>query len=128
MGADLAYMGTRFINTTEAIADQEYKQMIIDAGTDDIVYTAAISGVSANFLKESLIRSGVPAEMWGHKNKIDFGKELDLEAKAWKNIWSAGQGVATIKDTIPTTNLVNRLKREMRESIEDQYRHLESYT
>jgi len=60
MGADLAYMGTRFINTHEAIADEAYKQMIINAGTDDIVYTASISGVPANFLKESLIKSGIP--------------------------------------------------------------------
>ena len=127
MGADIAYMGTRFINTEEAVADEAYKQMIIDAGTDDIVYTAAISGVPANFLKQSLINSGVPPEMWKLSNKIDFGKELDTEAKAWKNIWSAGQGVATIKDTLPAADLIARLRKEFREALEKQSAYLEKY-
>ena len=127
MGADIAYMGTRFINTDEAIADEAYKQMIIDAGTDDIVYTAAISGVSANFLKQSLINAGIPPDMWKVKNKIDFGKELDSEAKAWKTIWSAGQGAATIKDTLPAANLIARLRKEFVEAIQHQYKYLERY-
>lgn len=120
MGADLAYMGTRFINTEEAIAPDDYKQMIIEAGTDDIVYTAAISGVPANFLKQSLVNAGIPSDMWHIKNKIDFGKELDSEAKAWSTIWSAGQGVATIKDTLPVAELIGRLKREFRAAVEEQ--------
>lgn len=127
MGADIAYMGTRFINTDEAVASDDYKQMIIDAGTDDIVYTAAISGVSANFLKESLIKAGIPEEMWKLKNKIDFGEELDSEAKAWSTIWSAGQGVATIKDTLPAADLIKRLKKEFKEAIERQYSYLKKY-
>lgn len=127
MGADIAYMGTRFINTTEAIADEAYKQMIIDAGVDDIVYTAAISGVPANFLKASLIQSGIPPDMWKVANKINFGKELDSEAKAWSTIWSAGQGVATIKDNIPTADLVKRLKLEFKSAIQEQHKYLEIY-
>ncbi len=128
MGADLAYMGTRFINTDEAIADDAYKQMIIDAGTDDIVYTASISGVPANFLKESLIKSGIPPEMWKMSNKVDFGKELDSEAKAWSTIWSAGQGVATIKDTLPTAELITRLKREFLDALNAQAEYLNLYS
>lgn len=127
MGADLAYMGTRFINTDEAIADDDYKQMIIDSGSDDIVYTAAISGVPANFLKKSLINAGITSEMWNFKNKIDFGSELNTEAKAWKTIWSAGQGVATIKDSLPTADLIARLKSEFVEAIEHQHKYLEQY-
>ncbi len=127
MGADIAYMGTRFINTDEAIADDAYKQMIIEAGTGDIVYTAAISGVSANFLKKSLVNAGIPPDLWNTKNKIDFGEELNTEAKAWKTIWSAGQGVATIKDTLPVADLVVRLRREFKEAIEHQYKYLEQY-
>jgi len=127
MGADLAYMGTRFINTDEAIADDSYKQMIIESSTDDIVYTAAISGVHGNFLKQSLINAGIPAEMWAMKNKVDFGSELDSEAKAWKTIWSAGQGVATIKDSIPAANLITRLKKEFVEAIQKQAEFLEVY-
>lgn len=127
MGADIAYMGTRFINTDEAIADEAYKEMIINAGTDDIVYTAAISGVPANFLKASLIKSGITPDMWKVSNKVDFGKELDSEAKAWSTIWSAGQGVATIKDTIPTAQLVARLKSEFKNAIQQQNKFLELY-
>lgn len=127
MGADIAYMGTRFINTDEAIAPPEYKQMIIDAGTDDIVYTASISGVPANFLKQSLMNSGIPPDMWDKKIKIDFGKELDSEAKAWSTIWSAGQGAATIKDSIPTAELIARLKSEFIAAIKKQASHLDVY-
>ncbi len=127
MGADLAYMGTRFINTDEAIADEAYKQMIINASSDDIVYTASISGVPANFLKDSLLKSGITPEMWNVKAKIDFGEELDAEAKAWSTIWSAGQGSATIKDTLPTKELIDRLTREFREALERQALYLERY-
>lgn len=127
MGADLAYMGTRFINTDESVVNDEYRQMIIEAGTNDIVYTAAISGVYANFLKQSLLNGGIPAELWNKSTKIDFGKELDLEAKAWKTIWSAGQGVATIKDTLPAADLIARLRREFIEAIQQQYQYLERY-
>jgi len=130
MGADLAYMGTRFINTTESLADDAYRQMIIDSGASDIVYTAAVSGVNANFLGASLSAMGITEDMWSMKKKIDFGEELDAakaEAKAWKTIWSAGQGVATIKDTLPVADLVARLKTEFREAIQEQYALLEKY-
>ena len=90
MGADLAYMGTRFINTKESRAPEDYKQMIIDSSATDIVYTAAVSGVPASFLRPSLESMGITEEMWGRKAKMDFGKELDAaqaEAKAWSTIW-----------------------------------------
>jgi nitronate monooxygenase len=130
MGADLAYMGTRFINTTESKADQAYKQMIIDSGTKDIVYTAAISGVHANFMRHSLEAAGIPEERWGQAKKIDFGEELDAaqaEARAWKTIWSAGQGVSTIDDILPVADLVGRMKTEFREAIEEQQARLVRY-
>lgn len=123
MGADLAYLGTRFINTQESRADEGYRQMIIDSGASDIVYTAAVSGVPANFLQPSLEAMGITKEQWGKAAKVDFGKELDAakaEAKAWKTIWSAGQGVATIKDVLPVADLVERLKEEFKESVERQ--------
>ncbi|KAG1647866.1 putative esterase YheT [Nymphon striatum] len=84
MGADMAYMGTRFINTDEAKAPEEYKNMIINAGASDVTYTAAISGVHANFLGASLKAAGITEEDLKKDKKIDFGKELDTEAKAWK--------------------------------------------
>ena len=130
MGADLAYMGTRFINTTEANVDKAYQQMIVESGTSDIVYTAAVSGVSANFMKKSLENAGIPPEMWGRAAKVDFGKELDAaqaEAKAWKTIWSAGQGVAAIQDVLPVADLVKQLKSDFRQSIEAQIELLQKY-
>ena len=99
MGADMAYMGTRFINVEESLADEEYKKMIMDSGAEDIVYTAAVSGVNANFLRPSLEAMGITEERWSENKKIDFGTELDAlseEAKAWKTIWSACQGVTSI--------------------------------
>lgn len=131
MGADLAYLGTRFINTKESRADEGYQQMIIDSGASDIVYTAAISGVSANFLRASLESMGITEELWGRKAKVDFGKELDAaeaEAKAWKTLWSAGQGVTTISDVLPTAELIARFKAEFKAAIEEQYQLLQKYS
>ncbi len=127
MGADLAYMGTRFINTTESKAPEEYRKMIIDAGASDVVYTAAISGVHANFLGASLRAAGLTEDDLKKDTKIDFGKELDTEAKAWKTIWSAGQGSALIEDNIPVADLVDQLKSEFKAAIEAQTQLLETY-
>lgn len=130
IGADLAYMGTRFINTTESRADKEYQEMIIESDTSDIVYTAAVSGVNANFLKPSLEAAGLTPELWSKAGKIDFGKELDAaqaEAKAWKTIWSAGQGVTSIHDVQSTQSLIDNLKQEFRSAIEEQYQLLQKY-
>ncbi len=127
MGADLAYMGTRFINTDESVAPEEYKQMIIEAGANDVTYTAAISGVHANFLAASLQAAGITEEDLKKDVKIDFGKELDTEAKAWKTIWSAGQGVTTIKDSMPVRALVQKLRKEFLEALELQAKNLERF-
>ena len=117
MGADLAYMGTRFINVNESMADKSYQKMIMDSKAEDIIYTAAVSGVHASFLRPSLEAMGITQELWKQTKKVDFGSELDHakeEAKAWKTIWSAGQGVTSISDvtvsythlTLPTILLV----------------------
>ena len=131
MGADLAYLGTRFINTVESKADEDYKKMIIDSKAGDIVYTAAVSGVNANFLKPSLESMGITEDMWGNSKKIDFGEELDAaqaEAKAWKTIWSAGQGVTSIEDCPTTKELVENLKKEFIESIKSQSEVLKRFS
>ncbi|MBA22176.1 MAG: nitronate monooxygenase [Flavobacteriales bacterium] len=130
MGADLAYMGTRFINVDESMAEKEYKQMIIDSKASDIVYTAAVSGVNANFLRPSLESMGITEDMWSKSKKIDFGEELDAakaEAKAWKTIWSAGQGVTTIEDVVSTKSLIDRLKAEFIEALQKQQEILKKY-
>lgn len=127
MGADLAYMGTRFINVEESKATDDYKNMIIDSGASDIIYTASISGVHANFLGASLKAAGITEEDLKKDRKIDFGKELDTEAKAWKTIWSAGQGVATIENVVPVAKLVDNLKIGFKAAIEEQIKVLETF-
>lgn len=127
MGADLVYMGTRFINTAESQAPDAYREMIADAGADDITYTAAVSGVHANFLAPSLKAAGLSAEDLRQDKKIDFGKELNTEAKAWKTIWSAGQGVTSIHETLPVSQLVSGLKLEFRDALESQRDLLKIY-
>lgn len=120
MGADFAYMGTRFITASESLADPAYKEMIIQSKAEDIVYTAAISGVHASFLRPSLEAMGITEAQWHQSKKIDFGKELDAakaEAQAWKTIWSAGQGVTSIHETLPTERLVAQLKSEFKSAI-----------
>ena len=130
MGADIAYMGTRFINTKESKASEDYRKMIIESDANDIVYTAAISGVSANFLRPSLEAMGITEEMLKRTKKIDFGKELsamEKEAKAWSTIWSAGQGVTNISDNPTVKDLVDLMKKEFKVAIEAQQVLLEKY-
>ena len=130
IGADLAYMGTRFINTKESKAPEDYRNMIIDSGANDIVYTAAISGVSANFLRPSLEAMGITEEMLSRPKKIDFGNELsamEKEAKAWSTIWSAGQGVTNISDNPSVEDLIFSMKKEFKTAIETQQALLEKY-
>lgn len=127
MGADLAYMGTRFINVDESLAPEAYQEMIIEAGASDVTYTAAVSGVHANFLTASLKAAGISEEDLKKDHKIDFGKELDTEAKAWKTIWSAGQGSALVKDTLPIAQLVENLKEEFKAAVVEQSRLLQKY-
>ena len=130
MGADLAYMGTRFINTKESLADENYKNMIINSTADDIIYTAVVSGVKANFIKQSLEAMGITEDDWNKTKKINFGEELDAakaEAKAWKTIWSAGQGVTSIKDCPAVSDLISDLKSEFIDSIRKQSQLLQNF-
>jgi nitronate monooxygenase len=120
MGADLAYMGTRFINTQESRANPEYKQMIVESSAADITYTPKISGIWANFLKPSLEKAGLDPDS-GEKKKVDLGEELQAPeggASAWKSIWSAGQGVGSIADAPPVAELVERLQDEYRDATD----------
>jgi len=112
MGADFAYMGTRFINTTEALAPDAYKAMIVESGASDITYTPAVSGIPANFMTQSLIDNGVdPKHLPDHK--LDMGDE----AKAWKTVWSAGQGSGAIHDVLPAAELVGQLSRDFHATV-----------
>ncbi|MBK7662755.1 MAG: nitronate monooxygenase [Sterolibacteriaceae bacterium] len=114
LGADFAYMGTRFIATEESMAQPEYKQMLVDCAPRDIVYTDAVSGTNANFLLPSLERAGYTRDQLvqgAGKGKL---KDLQDEAKAWRDMWSAGHGVAGIHDLPTVAELVDRLQSEYR--------------
>jgi nitronate monooxygenase len=111
IGADLAYLGTRFLATTEAHVLPEYKQMIVDSGADDVVYTSLFTGVKGNYLRKSVTAAGFDPDNLpeADKSKMNFGSGGNVGKKAWRDIWSAGQGVGNIHDVIPTRELVARL-------------------
>jgi nitronate monooxygenase len=113
-GADLAYMGTRFIATREARAADGYKQMLLDSSAGDIVYTASFTGVHGNYLKKSIVRAGLDPDRLAEadKNAMNFSAGGVSDAKAWRDIWGAGQGVGRIDDVVSTAHLVERLGRE----------------
>src|SRR5680860_741685 len=115
LGADLAYMGTRFINTTESRAEDAYRNMIIESVSGDIIHTPAVSGIPASFMRQSLEAAGFPMDKLNQAGAINYGEKLkpiDDEAKAWKTVWSAGQGVSQINDVVSVEVLVSRLKQE----------------
>lgn len=116
MGADLAYVGTRFIATEEAHAVPEYKQMIVDSNAADIVYSSLFSGVRGNYLKGSVANAGYDPESLpdGDSAAMDFGKTEDNSAKAWRDIWSAGQGAGGVDDILPAGKLIRRMEQEYR--------------
>jgi nitronate monooxygenase len=118
MGADLAYIGTRFIATTEANADPRYKQMLVETAAQDIVYSNLFTGVHGNYLAPSITAAGLdPANLpEADKSKMNFGSGGNMEKKAWKDIWGAGQGVGQIHEIVPTADVVAKLKREYDEA------------
>jgi nitronate monooxygenase len=115
MGADLAYLGTRFIATRESMAAAGHKEMILAATAKDIVYTSAVSGVHANFLRASIIAAGADPDNLQSSVKLHVSAEG--EAKAWKDVWSAGQGVGSIHDVPGAADLCGRLIAEYREAV-----------
>ena len=100
------------------VGKDEYKRMIIDSGSQDIVYTPKISGIAANFLLPSLLQNGLDPETLKMPEHIDMGEELNQEAKAWKTIWSAGQGVGGITDIPAAGELCARIIREYRSTCQ----------
>lgn len=113
-GADLIYMGTRFIPTTESQAVPEYKQMIVDSTVDDIVVSAGITGTPASWLKPSLQANGIDPENMPAAPPRNYDSSQSLASKRWKDVWAAGQGLGTVKAIEPVAAVVDRLDDEYR--------------
>jgi nitronate monooxygenase len=111
LGADLAYMGTRFIATQESMAPREYKELLVTQGAEDVVYTAAVNGVPASWMRGSLQRVGLDPETMQVPVARGTG-HLPEGVRPWRDVWSAGQGVALVDDVPATAELVERLRRE----------------
>ncbi|PLR81676.1 NAD(P)H-dependent flavin oxidoreductase [Bacillus sp. V33-4] len=118
-GADLAYIGTRFIVATESMANDDYRKMLIEATQEDLILTDAFSGVKANMLKPSIVKAGLdPAELT-KKAEVDFdGMQKETNAKAWRDIWSAGQGVGAINKIETVAEIVDSLEKEYYSAIQ----------
>ncbi len=111
LGADLAYVGTALISCQESMAERAYKDMVIGAGAEDIVPSKGITGVTANWLRQSLVAAGYDPANMPEDKKPNFENAQD-DAKAWKNVWSAGQGVGSVKAIEPMAQIASRLKQE----------------
>ena len=123
LGADLAYIGTRFIATKEANADQGYKDMLIESSASDIVYSSLFTGVNGNYLKPSIEKAGLdPDNLPGaDKSKMNFGSGGNTKSKAWKDIWGSGQGIGSIKSDPTVQDLVNELTEQYEQAYEEMH-------
>ena len=112
MGADLAYIGSAFIATHEARADERYKRMIVESRAEDIVYSNLFTGVHGNYLKASILAAGLDPDALpaSDPSQMNFGSTR--EAKAWRDIWGCGQGIGAVKEIVSAADLVARLTRE----------------
>lgn len=113
MGADMAYLGTRFIATLEALASEENKAMLLDADASDIIYTPNISGIHANFMRQSLVASGLDPDNLPPHSEL----HVRAETRPWKNVWSAGHGVGSIKEIVSAAELCATLIREYNSAV-----------
>jgi nitronate monooxygenase len=114
LGADLAYLGTRFIASDEGNAPDAYKQMLVDSAAEDIVYTSLFSGINGNYLRGSVTRAGLDPDHLpeADKTKMNFGTGGNTAVKAWRDIWSAGQSVSGIHQIETVEELVSRMESE----------------
>ena len=128
LGADFAYLGTRFIATKEANADQEYKKMLEESAASDIVYSSLFTGVHGNYLKPSIKNAGLDPDNLpeADKSSMNFGSGGNTDSKAWKDIWGSGQGIGAIEDSPSVDELVGRLKAEYESAFNDFKTKLEA--
>jgi nitronate monooxygenase len=112
LGADFAYLGSRFIPAKESLASEAYKKMVIESRVEDIIYTDAFSGVNANYLIPSIKQVGLDPEKLQRKEKIDFSELGNPNIRAWKDVWSAGQGVGAVTQIQSLAEIVAELKQQ----------------
>ncbi|ANI76943.1 NAD(P)H-dependent flavin oxidoreductase [Sphingobium sp. EP60837] len=117
MGADLAYMGSPFIATEEANAEPGYKQMIVDSGAAEIVYSDYFTGVHGNYLRPSIAAAGLDADKLPTAASMDFGSIAEGGKKAWRDVWGAGQGIGAIRNIQPAASFIEQLKNEYQAAI-----------
>lgn len=119
IGADMAYIGTRFIATNEANADEAYKQEIVDSSGEDIVYSSLFTGVHGNYLRGSIEKAGMDPDNLpsADKSAMNFGSGGNTDKKAWKDIWGAGQGVGMVKDAPSVAEVVDQLETEFKDAL-----------
>ena len=129
MGADLAYMGTRFIATEESEADDDYKQMLIDSAAKDVVYTNYFSGVHGNYLSPSVEKAGMdPLNLPdADKSKMNFNSGGNAEKKVWKDIKGSGQGINSIKSSPKVADLVEQITGEFRSANQEFKNKADNY-
>ena len=119
LGADLAYMGSRFIPTRESNANEMYKKMILDSTAKDIVYTSFFSGINGNYLRESIKNSGLDPDSLDEGTKDQMSFSNPEKPKVWKDIWGSGQGIGRIKEITSVMNVVKELEKEMEKALDD---------
>ncbi|MCU9595111.1 nitronate monooxygenase [Caldibacillus thermolactis] len=112
LGSDFAYLGSRFIPAVESKAVDEYKEMILSSSIEDIIYTDTFSGIHANYLIPSIEKAGLDPKNLPSKDDIDFSNLREKKAKAWKDIWGAGQGIGSIKKIQTVAEIVEELKQQ----------------
>jgi len=119
LGCDLAYMGTKFIATTESMAPDAYKQMIVSSGADDVLLTRAFTGLQTNMLRQSIVAAGLDPDNLPQRGAIDIAADISIEArerqpKRWRDIWSAGHSASGVEAILPVAELVVRTEQEYR--------------
>jgi nitronate monooxygenase len=122
LGADLAYVGTRFIATHESMASDDYRQMLVESTVEDLICTTAFTGIYANMLRPSIRRAGLDPDNLKPKSTIDIG-DPQAKSKPWRDIWAAGQGLGAIHTVQSTADLVAELRGEYLQAVADERRY-----
>ena len=125
LGCDLAYMGTRFIASTESLAPPAYKTMLVESGMDDVVLTRAFTGLETNMLRPSIVAAGLDPDQLPARGAIDVSKDIDAGARAlpgarrWKDVWSAGHAVSSVHGVTAVADIVRRTRHEFESALRE---------